>query len=414
MFISRFVKWIRGGGFSDANGTQNSYPTIPVITGMRPVSADTALQISAVWSCVDLISKTLSSMPLVVYRQGKDGRREPARDSTLWRLLHDSPNSYMTALEFWRAMALDLVLRGNAYAQISRNTSGEAVALTPLAADQVQMQVDRDYSLNRVLISYEYQGADDAIHVFAPQNIFHVRGLGKGMIGLANLDFMRPSLSEAISMAENAASLFGNGNSPKGVLMVDRELDEIQRKKLAARYSGLQMYNESGLYILPADMKFQQVSLSPADAQLLESRKYSTTEICRWYGVPEALVNGDSANVDAAMTYFHKVTIRPLAENIEQAVTKRVLTDSQRKEYAIEFDLDAILRGSASQRYEVYARAVQNGIQSRNEVRRQENLPPVAGADELTAQNNLMPLDKLGNTDPSQVSQQPIGKETAQ
>lgn len=396
---------------SDAQGSQSPYPTVPVIQGMRSITPSEALQLSAVWSCVDLISKTISSMPLLVYKND-NGNRVPARNSALWYLLHDSPNVNMTAMEFWRAMTLDLVLRGNAYALVTRNSAGEAVSLTPLAAEQMNVDVETN-RLGGSSVFYVYE-ANGNVYAIAAENMLHIKGMGKGLIGLSNLEFMRASVDEAIDMQENASALFGNGSSPKGVLMVDRTLDDVQRRKLAERYAGLQVSNEGGLYILPADMKYSQVSLSPADAQLIESRNYSVSDICRWFGVPELLVSGKADNLDSTTDLFHKATVRPIAVNIEQALRKRVMTDSQRDEYVAEFNFDALLRASVTARYEVYSRAVQNGLMTRNECRQLENNPPMDGADMLTSQNNLVPLEMLGRVDSSQTKQTPVTDEVRQ
>ncbi|WP_281523586.1 phage portal protein, partial [Turicimonas muris] len=236
----------------------------------------------------------------------------------------------------------------------------------------------------------------------------------KGLIGLSNLEFMRPNLDESIKMQENSALLFGNGSSAKGILTVDHNLDEAARKKLAKKYSGIQLYNESGLWILPVDMHYQQVSLSPADTQLLESRRFSVEEICRWFSVPEVLINGSSDKVEEAMDLFYKTTIRPLAVNIEQAIRKNIFTSEQREKYICEFNLDAMLRASLSSRAEVYAKMVQNGLKTRNECPELENDPPLTGGDGLTVQNNLVPIDQLGQIDPSQTSQKEIPEEIRQ
>ena len=394
-----------------ASGEQLPYPTKASVSNLKDVEPGVALQISAVWSCVDLISKTLASMPMQVFEQ-KGNRRTVARNSKLWMLLHDSPNGFMTPFEFWRSILLDVCLRGNGYAVIDRSSNGEAVALFPVSADQVRvfMQTKADL-IKDVLYRVEVDGE---WHSFPRDRIFHVKGMGKGLVGLSNLEFMRPTLDESIKMQENASVLFGSGSAVKGVLTVDHNIDEKQKKALGRRYGDLQVSNENGLWILPADMKYQQVSLSPADTQLLESRKMSRQEICQWFGVPEILINGSSDKVEEAMDLFYKTTIRPLAVNVEQAVRKNVLTTDQRKTFVCEFNLDAMLRASLSSRAEVYAKMVQNGLKTRNECRELENDEPIEGGDGLTVQNNLVPIDRLGETDPSQTSQKELPDEIRQ
>lgn len=406
-----FTRWFTGGLLGDKRGIQSPYPMGATVPNLKNVGPNEALQISTVWACVDLITKTLASMPMQIF-EIKKNKREISRDSNLWTLLHDSPNALMTPFEFYRALLLDLILRGNGYAVVDRNSSGEVVAMFPISADQVTVQTV-EKSENQIEIVYEYK-LNGVPYQFAPERILHLKGMGKGLIGLSNLEFMRPNLDESIKMQENSALLFGNGSSAKGILTVDHNLDDTARKKLAKKYSGIQLYNESGLWILPADMRYQQVSLSPADTELLESRRFSVEEICRWFGVPEVLINGSSDKVEEAMDLFYKTTIRPLAINIEQAVRKSIFTADQREKFTCEFNLDAMLRASLSSRAEVYAKMVQNGLKTRNECRELENDAPLDGGDGLTVQNNLVPIDQLGKIDPSQTSQKEIPEEIRQ
>ena len=406
-----FTRWFTGGLLGDKRGIQNPYPLGPTVANLKNVGPNEALQISTVWACVDLITKTLASMPMQVFVT-KKGKRDLSRDCNLWRLLHESPNALMTPFEFYRSLLLDLILRGNGYAVIDRDSDGEVVAMFPISADQMKVYLVQETETKADVV-YRYQINGKEINL-SPDRILHIKGMGKGLVGLANLDFMRPNLDESIKMQENSALLFGNGSSAKGVLTVDHNLDESARKKLARKYSGIQLYNESGLWILPADMHYQQVSLSPADTKLLESRRFSVEEICRWFGVPEVLINGSSDKVEQAMDLFYKTTIRPLAINIEQSIRKNVFTAEQRERYTCEFNLDAMLRASLSSRAEVYAKMVQNGLKTRNECRELENDIPLSGGDGLTVQNNLVPIDQLGKIDPSQTSQKEIPEEIRQ
>lgn len=406
-----FTRWFTGGLLGDKRGIQSPYPMGATVPNLKNVGPNEALQVSTVWACVDLITKTLASMPMQIF-EIKKNKREISRDSNLWTLLHDSPNALMTPFEFYRALLLDLILRGNGYAVVDRNSSGEVVAMFPISADQVTV-LTVEKSENQIEIVYEYQ-LNGQQYQFSPERILHLKGMGKGLVGLSNLEFMRPNLDENIKMQENSALLFGNGSSAKGILTVDHNLDDTARKKLAKKYSGIQLYNESGLWILPADMRYQQVSLSPADTQLLESRRFSVEEICRWFGVPEVLINGSSDKAEEAMDLFYKTTIRPLAINIEQAIRKSIFTPDQREKYTCEFNLDAMLRASLSSRAEVYAKMVQNGLKTRNECRELENDAPLDGGDGLTVQNNLVPIDQLGKIDPSQTSQKEIPEEIRQ
>ena len=148
-------------------------------------------------------------------------------------------------------------------------------------------------------------------------------------------------------------------------------------------------------------MKYQQLSISPEDQQLLETRQFTVEEIARWFGVPSVLINQSNvtawgSGIEQLVEGFYKLTIRPLLVSVEQAITKRVLTAGQRATLTVEFSLDGLLRSNLKDRAEIYAKLVQNGLKTRNECRQLENDPPVPGGDELTAQTNLAPLKMLG------------------
>jgi HK97 family phage portal protein len=195
--------------------------------------------------------------------------------------------------------------------------------------------------------------------------------------------------------------VFGSGGKPTGVLMLDKVLKPEQRTALMRNFAGMTEGNTSRLYVLEANMKYEQLSMSPEDQQLLETRNFTVSEICRWFDVPPVLVHHNDtttwgSGIEQIVDGFYKLTVRPMLVSIEQAVRKRVMTPQQRANMSVEFALDALLRGSPTQRAELYAKNVQNGIMTRNECRQLENLPPAAGADALTAQSNLLPLAMLG------------------
>jgi HK97 family phage portal protein len=355
---------------------------------------DSALQLSTVWACVDRRATTIASLPFFAYEQQSNGQKVLARGTTLYQLLHEAPNARMTPLDFWRTMVLNHDLRGNAYARLERNSAGEVISMWPLPADQVEVEVTGDGVL------YYYRIGQD-IAVLAEKNVLHLKNLGNGTVGLSKLDFMRSTTDEAAKAQTSASKVFGTGGKPTGILMVDSVLKQEQREKIKQNFAGMAEGNASRLYLLEANMKYQQLSMSPEDQQLLETRRFGVEEICRWYDVPPVLVHHSNvttwgSGIEQIMDGFYKLTIRPMLVAIEQAVRRKVLTPRQRSSMVAEFALDALLRGSPAQRAELYSKNVQNGIMTRNECRQLENLPPMTGADELTAQTNLLPLSKLG------------------
>lgn len=396
-------RWFFGAGaMGESPGPQYALPGASLVTDAAMIGPDGALQISAVWSCVERRATTVASLPFFAYDLLPDGQKRLARDSRLYQLLHESPNARMTPLEFWRAMMMNHDLRGNAYARIERDArTGEALAMWPMPADQVEA-----ISLEDGSMAYTYRIGGNVM-ALAEKNVLHLKGLGNGTVGLSKLEFMRATSDEAAKAQTSASRVFGSGGKPTGVLMIDRVLKPEQRAALQARFAEMAAGNASRLYVLEADMKYQQLSLSPEDQQLLETRRFTVEEICRWFDVPPVLVHHSNvttwgSGIEQIIDGFHKFTIRPLLVSIEQAVRKRVMTPAQRARMGVEISFDALLRANAAARADLYAKHVQNGLMTRNEVRQLENLAPDASpmANALTAQSNLLPLDKLGQGSP--------------
>lgn len=393
--LSWFTGLFGGRALADASGEQRSEPITSLVEGTRAISTDAALQISAVWACVSVIVNTVSTLPLLVYRNEADGLRSVDRDGNLWRLLHDAPNPRMTSAEFWAAMITNLCLRLNAYARIERDAKGEAVALWPMSADQVEVQViGRD-----VFYAYRY---DQDVLILREDQVLHIKGMGNGTLGLDRLDYMRASTTEASNSTAAASKLFSTGGKPTGVLMVDNVLNAEQRAAIKANFAEMQAGSASRLFVLEANMKYQQLSLSPEDMQLLSTRQFGVEEIARWFGVPPVMIGHSNvttwgSGVEQIIEGFYKFNVRPLLVNIEQAIKKRVMTPAQRVRNTVEFNFEGLLRVNLKDRAEVYSKLLQNGVMTRNEARQLENMPPIPGGDKITVQSNLVELKNLAN-----------------
>jgi HK97 family phage portal protein len=392
--IKSFFGWFgRSAALADTVGVQTPLPGAPLNADTSSIGTDGALQLSTVWACVSLRANIIASLPFFAYKV-ISGEKTLARTSRLYAILSDSPNSRMTPYEFWRAMMLNYDLRGNAYARIDRDDAGEAISLWPMPAEQVELKV-----LDNGSLVYSYMIGGN-IAILAPENVFHMKNLGNGTTGLAKLDYMRATMDEAAKAQTVASKVFSNGGKPSGILMLDRVLNPDQRDAVTKNFLGMTEGSASRLHLLEANMKYEQLSLSPVEQQLMESRKFSVEEICRWFDVPAVLVNHEGlvkyGNNDVVEDIFYKQVIMPLVENIEQAWRKRVMSPRQRASMACEMSMDALLRGSSAKRAEINAKNVQNGLKSRAEIRQLEGDPYIPGTEVLTAQSNLVPLDMLG------------------
>lgn len=405
-FFGQFFSGLWGGGLSDYSGLQESAPSITLNKEEPYIPPEAGMQLSAVWSCINLLSETMATLPLVIYEVKRNGDKIPARDTRLWQVLHN-PNQIMTAHDFWLCMSMNRFLTGNAYALIHRDSTGALIGLTPLASASGQMEV----AVLDGQVIYQYK-KDGKYTYFTSDQILHWKGMGNGVVGLSTFDYMRATTNEMKNAQKNASALYGNGNQLTGIVTVDRVIKGQQLVELRNRFRELGAFNgDSWINFLPADMKYQQVAMSAADAQLLETRQFGVEEIGRWFGVPAALINSSSgtsgASIEQIVESFYRSTIHPLCCSVEQAIMQRVFTAAERAKYVAEFKMSALLRASVSSRYDSYSKALQNGFMTRNEVRKLENLPPVDGADQLTAQSNLWPVNQLGEQQASQSNSVP-------
>ncbi len=400
-FYQSLRRWFGNvGATGQQDGIQFTEPFSKVYKQTTPdFGIDGALQVSAVWSAVELLTDNIASLPLFVYNKENDaeGNKTLARDTQLWTVLHVSPNRRHTPMEFWSYMLMNFLLRGNAYARLVRNDLGEVIEMWPWSADQVEVEVLPDRS---VIYKYNYEGV---VAVYDEKSVFHWRDKGNGIVGMSRLDYMRNSVGVAIQAQNHTADTFSNNGKRPGVFMIDKLLTKEQRDAIRANYRGLIEGSQDELIVLEAGAKFEPLSMTPADLQILDTRRFSVEDIARWFGVPSVLINDTAktttwgTGISQLIEGFYKFRLRPLLESLEQTIDRRILSPRQRELFVAEFSLDALLRGSLSERLDNGAKAVQNGLMTRNEWRQLENLPRRDGGDILTAQSNLAPIDKLGD-----------------
>lgn len=367
----------------------------PTAAGV-PVNETSVLALSAAWACVNLLAGTIASLPLMVYRTDSAGNRVVARDHPLFRVLHESPNYDQTALDFWEGGQAALELRGNMHARIewAGERRDRIVALHPVFNPVVTRQSDG---------SLRYRWTEDGKPYDEPQeNVFHVRGFGGSPLGgLSTLTYGRQvfGLSAAVNTA--AAKHFANGVRPSLALTTDKFLAEhreriekgLEEKHAGAMNSGRPLVLEGGL--TPHNLSF-----SPEDAQMLESRAFSVEEICRFFEVPPHMIGHTEKStswgtgLEQQTLGFQKFTLRRRLKRIEQAIMKQLLTPADRVVgIVVEFNLEGLLRADSAGRSTFYQRMTQIGAMTINEVRALENLPPVPGGDVPRMQAQNIPIN---------------------
>ena len=358
------------------------------------VDEQRAMQTSAVYACVKILAETVASLPLHLFKKGKDGKNESAEQHPLSSCLYEMPNEEMTSFEFRETMMTSLLLWGNAYARkIKKN--GHVTELWYLKPQN--MTVERDTQTGKIKYTYS-DDITNQTYVYRPEQVFHIKGLSlDGVTGLSPISQAREAVGLSLATEEYGAKFFGNGARPGGVLEHPGILKDPEklRESWNKVYQGTR--NSHKVAVLEEGMKYHTIGIAPEDAQFLETRKYQVNEICRIFRVPPHLV-GDLeratfSNIEHQSIEFVQHTIRPWLVRWEQAISRSLLDEKERLLYFAKFNVDGLMRGDYKSRMEGYAIGRQNGWLSINDIRRLEDMslvPAEKGGDEYLVNGNMI------------------------
>jgi len=353
-------------------------------TSGKSVNEMTAMQTTAVYACVRILSEAIASLPIHVYRY-KDGGKEIVCDHPLYTLLHDEPNPEMTSFVFRETLMSHLLIWGNAYAQIIRDGAGRVLGLYPLLPDK--MDVQRDDKGN---IYYVYSRNSDENPMFKEygnirlkaEDVLHIPGLGfDGLIGYSPIAMAKNAVGMTLACEEYGASFFANGANPGGVLEHPGVLKDPSkvRESWNSVYRGVS--NAHKIAVLEEGMKYQQIGIPPEEAQFLETRKFQVNEIARLYRIPPHMVGdldkSSFSNIEQQSLEFVKYTLDPWVIRWEQSLQRSLLLPGEKGKYFIKLNVDGLLRGDYQSRMNGYAVGRQNGWFSANDIREMENMNPI-------------------------------------
>lgn len=377
------ISWLGGG---------------PTSSGQR-VNETTALQASAVYACVRLISETIASLPLQIYRRGPDNSRELATDYRWYEPLHSLPNGIDTSFSWRQMMMADALLSGNGYSLIVGNDT--LIRLHPRA---VKVDVAEDESQ----LLYTYSPPSGAAQTFGQDQIHHLRGLSRdGITGLSPITVARESIGLAMATEQYGAQLFGHGAIPAGFLKHPGAIGDVAvaniKETFVRNNSG---ENANSIEVLEEGMEFQPVGMTSEDSQFLETRKFQVTDIARIFRVPPSMI-GDLeratfSNVEQQALDFETNTIRPWLVNWEQAILRDLIAPVERGTIFAEFNIDGLLRGDAKSRAESLQIRFMNGAINEDEWRQIENLNPLPNGEgqKFYVPANLMEVGKEPEPEP--------------
>jgi len=355
------------------------------------VDEDAALSSSAIWAGIRLISESLSTVPLHVYRMGEDGQRRVMREHPVDPLLYSAPNPEMTAQEWRSQMMAALILSGNGYSEIVRDRGGRIRQLWPLSWYRVELERAQDETLY-----YEIQtvGLDDVndrvVAARLPSDrVLHLRSFNaRGLLGDSMVQRLKQTIGITIATEKFGANFYGQGTQLSGVLSHPGSLSEGAQKRLRdswnSRYQGVSQSHR--VAILEEGMKWDPISVPPEASQFLQTREFQIQEAARALNLPPHMLRDLSratfSNVEQQAIEFVVHSLRPWAVILEQRMQLSLLTEAERRSgYYIRHNLEGLLRGDIKTRYESYAIGRNWGWLSANDVRELEDLNPIESGD---------------------------------
>ena len=375
-------------------------------TSGKAVTERSAMQMTAVYSCVRILAEAVAGLPLHLYRYKEDGGKEKALDHPLYLLLHDEPNPEMSSFVFRETLMTHLLLWGNAYAQIIRNGKGEVIALYPLMPNR--MVVDRDIHGQ---LYYQYTRSTEEAPTMKgvtvnlpPSDVLHIPGLGfDWLVGYSPIAMAKNAIGMAIACEEYGAKFFANGAAPGGVLEHPGTIKDPQRVRESWQSTFGGSGNSNKIAVLEEGMKYTPIGISPEQAQFLETRKFQINEIARIFRVPPHMVGdlekSSFSNIEQQSLEFVKYTLEPWLVRWEQSIQRTLFSPEEKKRYFAKFNVEGLLRGDYASRMSGYATARQNGWMSANDIRELENLdriPTEDGGDLYLINGNMLPLGNAG------------------
>lgn len=393
-----------GGGWYPGGATEGAPPFRSTTSDSgQVVDAQRSLQIAAVYACVALRARIISTLPIIFKQLDASGKLAKMPLSRTYQMLAYRPNSEMTASDFWGMISASLDLWGNAYLK-KVLISGRCVALIPLRPEYMTV-----YKLMNGDIRYAYAKGLPASGILAPQDfssdeIIHIRGFSvDGIIGLSPIAQARQTLGRTMATDQASGKVFLNGMSASGYIQYDKALSKTQRDEIRDVINDFTGSSSAGkTMVLENGMTYSAININPVDAQMLETRQFNIDEVCSWWGVHPALIGFTSkasswaSSLENLTLGLIKFGVRPTLTKIEQAVALGLnLAPAQT---VFRFDLEDLERGDSAAQSALDSSRVQNGLRTREELRERDGFEPTGQSNEnvLTVQSNMIALDKLG------------------
>ncbi|MDR1883000.1 MAG: phage portal protein [Prevotella sp.] len=358
--------------------------------------------LSTVYRCVDLISDSVAVLPMETYELDKDGFKTPYKSHPAYDLLDLEPNENMTRFTFFKTIMTSVLLRGNGYAYIERDAQQKPVQLIYIPSEQVSVVwiIDRDNIRRKryMVSSMDYKFTQ----LVEPRDMIHILNFSyDGIIGVSTLTHARQTLGIATDSEAHASGFFKGGASAGGILTVERQLNKEQKGQIYSEWEDRTnpvTGRPNGITVLQGGFKYQPITISPKDSQLLESRQFNVVDICRFFSVSPVkafdLSKSSYSTVEASQLAYLTDTASAIITKIELEINRKVFLPSERGRVKAEFNTSAILRADKSAQA-TYLREMFNiGAITPNEIRRENNHTRLEGGDNAFVQVNVQPLER--------------------
>lgn len=362
-----FVDWVSGGR--------------PVSSGAK-VNHSTALKYTPFWSAVKIISGTLAALPFKVYTHLEPRGKALKPAHRAYRLVHDEPNAYMSALKFIESRQIGVLCYGNGYAEIQRDGAGRPVALWPLLPDKTERKLHKDgtpYYQVRVTLP---AGGEETVEL-PDYNVLHIMGLTRdGFTGVDVVTYHKEAIGYGIAVKEYGSRFFGQGCNPGGYLEHPQTLSPKAKDYLKASieksHQGLS--NAHRLMVLEEGMKWHELGVDPKKAQALEVQKWTVDDCARIFQVPPHMLGSMEFskynNVEQLRLEFYNGMLYWF-RTWEQEINRKLFMPSEQGRLFCEILVDAMLRSDNESRAKFYTAGRQGGWFSINDVREKENMNPI-------------------------------------
>lgn len=356
------------------------------------VTDRTALNFTAVWAAIRILSESVAQLPLSVYETDKVGNKLQALKHPIYNLLSNKPNKQMNTYTWVQKIMIDLLTRGNSYVYIERNGGARPVALLPLDPQKIRL-VEQEGEIYYELDEGGLVDSYDMLHFKMMAN--------NGLIGLSPVDVGANAIGYGLALEEYGNSFFSNGAKVSGVLSTDRHLSDeaIQRLKVSFNENYSKIGDANKTMVLEEGLKFQQISLSNEASQFLKSREFSITEIARLFNLPPHLLRdltkSSFNNISEQSREFVQYSLMPYLVMMESEMNTKLFRANEQNKVHTKFNANALLRGTPKDRSEYYRTMLNIGAMSIDEIRKYEELPTIEGGENHFMQLNMATLSDI-------------------